>query len=160
MSNTNSLKEFWLWRKKVKMLNKNAMLMSNNFWSKCLEISGITLIFMKEDGSKDFESFSKPNDLLDPDLIDIFTTFYQSVELKKKKKWFWKLIVVKILRNIWWIKNTKNRLNMSQSNVCWWKKIYKRETFVSKGSMAFKQEIMGYKIYFFVPDVLRSINVN
>ena len=34
------------------------------------------------------------------------------------------------------------------------KKIYKRETFISKGSMAFKQEIMGYKIYFFVPDVL------
>ena len=41
---------------------------------------------MKEDGSKDVESFSKPNDLLDPDLIDIFTTFYQSVELKKEKK--------------------------------------------------------------------------
>ena len=96
---------------------------------------------MKKDGKKDFESFSKPNDLLYPDLIDIWqllTSRWNS----KKKKIILKLSCHKDITKHLVNKENQNSFKHESIKCTLMGKIYKRETFVSKGSMAFKHEIM------------------
>ena len=72
---------------------------------------------MKKDGSKDFESFSKPNHLLDPDLIDIWKLF-TSLWNSKRKKIILKVNCRKDITKHLVNKEHQKSFNMSQSNVC------------------------------------------